>query len=127
MSTPRLALLLTILLAAGCARGTPLSTPGTRNVITAEQIAETSATDAYEAVQRLRPEFLRGRGPTSVRDPNPTLPVVFLDNTRLGGLQQLRNIPVQIIETIEYLSASDATTRWGTGYTGGAIEVRTRS
>jgi hypothetical protein len=30
------------------------------------------------------------------------------------------------IESTRYFSASDATTKWGTGYTGGAIEVTTR-
>jgi hypothetical protein len=52
--------------------------------------------------------------------------VVFLDNTRLGDLEQLRTIPTTIILSIHLVSATDATTRWGTGYSAGVIEVRTR-
>ena len=98
-----------------------------RNVITAEEAETvTGASTAYDIVSHLRPEFLRGRGRSSGRTTRPDLPIIYFDNVRLGGVGQLRTIPAQSVETIVFISAADATTRWGTGHTGGAIEVRTR-
>ena len=51
--------------------------------------------------------------------------------TRRGGSgditrDELALIPVSDVESIRRVSASDATTRFGTGFPAGAIEVRTR-
>ena len=43
-----------------------------------------------------------------------------------GELDVLRQLNTANIETMRYLSASDATTKYGTGFLGGAIEVDTR-
>ncbi|HLA14370.1 MAG TPA: hypothetical protein VJZ25_05040, partial [Gemmatimonadaceae bacterium] len=51
---------------------------------------------------------------------------VFLDGQRYGDIETLKTMPVQTIREIRYLSASDATTKYGTGYTNGVIEVYTR-
>ncbi len=42
-------------------------------------------------------------------------------------LADLNRMSTADIETMRYLSASDATTRYGTGYIGGVIEVTMRS
>ena len=41
-------------------------------------------------------------------------------------LAYLDQMSTENIETMRYLSASDATTKYGTGYAGGVIEVTTR-
>jgi hypothetical protein len=51
------------------------------------------------------------------------MPVVFLDGVRAGDLQALERFRVEDVEELRYHSARDATTRWGTGYSGGVIEV----
>ena len=123
---PRLAVLVLLVAATACA-GTPRTTGGgNRNLITRTEINESRANTAYEVVQQLRPDFLRGRVSGTTVGAND-LPVVYLDGTRLGDLEQLRSIPAAIILTIQLISASDATTRWGTGYPGGVIEVKTRT
>jgi hypothetical protein len=43
-----------------------------------------------------------------------------------GGLSALDGMEIREIEEIRFISASDATTRYGTGYPGGIIEVFTR-
>jgi hypothetical protein len=43
-----------------------------------------------------------------------------------GGLDVLEGLYVREIQEMRFLSASDATTRYGTGYPGGIIEVVTR-
>jgi hypothetical protein len=50
---------------------------------------------------------------------------VYLNNVRHGGVMSLRDILVTDIQEIRFISASDATTRWGTGHGSGVIMVRT--
>jgi hypothetical protein len=123
-------LLLTALLAAAltaCGSSPRQGGRTDRSIITAQEIAATRVSTAYEAVERLRPEFLRGRGPFSVSDPNAGLPVVYLDGVRYGEINLLRNISAMNVQTIEFISASDASTRWGTGHAGGVLAVRTKT
>jgi hypothetical protein len=93
-----------------------------RNVITQAEIEETTAENAYQVVQRLRNAWLRGRGASSGRD-QTTRPVVFIDNVRAGTVEALERIRASDIAELRYHNARDATTRWGTGYSGGVIEV----
>lgn len=96
-----------------------------RNVITAEQLSDMPQGSAYDAVQRLRPRWLQGRGISSVRSGAPELAQVYLDGAPMGGLRALHNITINQVEEIRYLDGRDATTRFGTGHGGGAILVST--
>jgi hypothetical protein len=120
-----IAMLLFVLAFAACASS------GTRpsrssDVITAEEIEAASVSTAYEAIQRLRPAFLRGRGQASLQPSASDLPIVYVNGLRAGGVDQLHTISAQDIQVIRFISATDATTRYGTGHTGGIIEVTTR-
>jgi outer membrane cobalamin receptor len=46
-----------------------------------------------------------------------------MDNVRAGDVNMLPTIPVDDIGEIRFITGSDATTRWGTGVTGGVIEI----
>jgi hypothetical protein len=88
-------------------------------------LQEVPVNNGYEAVQRLRPRWLIERGPTTLNvGGNPV--VVYVDNQRMGGVDELRNLAIPVIEQIRYLDASAATTRYGTGHANGAIEVTTK-
>ena len=94
-------------------------------MITPEMLADQPVNNAYEAVQRLRPRWLIERGPSTLASAgNPV--VVYVDNQRLGNVDELRNLAIQLIAEIRYRDASDATTRYGTGHASGAIEVTTK-
>lgn len=106
------ALLLMALL--GCSGTTPSTSAGrNERLITAEEMATTNARNAQEAIERLRPRWL-------VR-----MPLTVYMNDVYTSLT-LRDILVGEIESIEFLSATDATTRYGTNHTRGAIVVRTK-
>lgn len=95
------------------------------DVISADELSTVSANNALDAVRLLRPEWLRPRGSRA----SNIMPGVIVDNTpvgEVGDVSYLRTIPLTNIHEIRFLSASDATTRWGTGYVGGAIQVITR-
>jgi len=90
-----------------------------RNVISAEELAELVGNySAYEAVQRLRANWLSGRGTSRPR--------VFVDGIDLGGTEVLRNYRLETIREIRFVQPSDATVRFGTGFGGGVIEVLTK-
>jgi len=123
------------LLAAACAVMGACSSPGaragrptTRNVILADDIARVGATNALEAIQRLQPRMLaKQRGPSSINFENQTQIAVYLDGTRFGGIETLSLIEATPILEIRFLSASEATFRFGTGNSGGAIVITTRT
>jgi hypothetical protein len=94
------------------------------NVITTAELRSqvTQQEDAYAIIQRLRPGWLRPR--QSSFSGQPVYPVVFLNGTRYGEIDSLHSFRVTEIASLELISATDATTRFGTGYTGGAIMVR---
>lgn len=113
------------MLTAACASsGGTGRTTGSRDVLTREQLMETSSSNAYEAIQRLRPTWLRTRGTSSSRGPAEI--VVFMDGVRAGQIEFLRSQRLDNIIQIRFVNARDATTRWGTGYSSGVIEIITR-
>ena len=88
---------------------------------------------AYDLVSRLRPSMLvshaRPAGPQSrsqTWEANSSIKV-YLDGFRYGGVESLATIPASNVVEVRWLSAMDATTRFGTGNTAGAIAVTSRS
>ncbi len=100
---------------------------GGRNLITTDELSKEPSGTLFDAVQRLRPRWLQNRGISSVRAMRPTPPQVYVDGSPVGSTGALHSISVSDVETARYLSASDATTRFGTGHDGGAIVVTTRT
>ena len=111
---------------AGCASGgggdgggTGVSGTGGPNRINAAGLETVVQLDAYQAIQRLRPRWLQSRGTIFAN--------VFIDGSeRQGGLEALKGLPVADISDIRFLSASDATTRYGTGHEGGVILIASK-
>ncbi len=97
-------LLLAALLAACAPAGT--GGPGrSSDLITAEEIQANPSPNAYELIRKLHPTWLRGRGVTSIQDPVAANSiVVYLDETRYGGLESLRQLSTSGIRAIRYLS-----------------------
>lgn len=110
---------------AGCSPRTEGSTAaGPRsasNVLTKQEIATISVETLYEAVQRLRPAFLRARSTSA----GPGfLPVVYVDGIRKGSPELLRGIRASEVVEIRYLSVQDATTRYGMNVSAGVLDVK---
>ena len=97
---------------------------GSPDLITREQIEQQSFSTALEVVQRLRPQWLRVRAAPSFGGPAPIM--VYMDNVHYGTADELRSISAQNIERLEWVDATTATQRWGTGNAGGAIAIVTR-
>lgn len=100
----------------------------THNVITADEIAHVGATTALEAIQRLQPRMLeKQRGPSSINFEDQAQIMVYVDGSRLGGIESLTLIQSAAIVEIRFLSASEATIRYGSGNAAGAIVITTRA
>ncbi|GMR12682.1 MAG: hypothetical protein BMS9Abin29_0874 [Gemmatimonadota bacterium] len=109
-----------LLTATGCASaGGAAGGEGRGNTITAEDLADVGNVTLFVAIQRLRPRWLRSRG-------GSPLPVVFIDGIRRGGPSELRNMPANSVTQVRFIDGRAATTRYGIGFGGGAIEVTTR-
>ena len=123
----RLAILILCAPAAACAgRTSPKdSSRVDGNVITQEQIIEHHFTNAYEAVEALHSNWFQTRGADSFRA--PTQVQVYLDDTRLGGIETLRSIATAGVVFIRYYDGVTATARWGLDHGQGVIFVSTRS
>jgi hypothetical protein len=103
----------------------PVSTRRSRDLLTAEDLVATGASNLYDAIQKQHADWLRPRTPNS-SIMFPPVVLVYLNGQPVGGVDFLRSIPVLGVATVEFYSASEATTRWGTSNTGGAISVTQR-
>jgi hypothetical protein len=96
-------------------------------LITWEEIEASRAPTAYEAIQKLRANFLSYRGETSLdRNKSQPYPTVYVDGQEFGPLSTLRNIPASQVATIRLYRSWEATTKFGTGNMGGVIAITTR-
>jgi hypothetical protein len=102
---------------------TPSSSP---NLITADEISKTSVQNALEAVQKLRPAMLKRATMSSANAQSRGEIVIYVDNTRYGAVDNLRQIPSSSIAVVRYFSASESQLKWGSGHPGGVIEVVTK-
>ena len=99
---------------------------GNPNIITADQISASQQTNAYDVVSRLRPNFLKSRGRTTVYGQGSDYATVFLDGQSFGDLNSLRNISSPQISSIHYIRGTDAVTLYGMQYGAGVIDVKTK-
>ena len=115
-------LLITFAIAACASSGVGDGESGPRreaNLITTEELTQVLDRSIYEAIQILRPQWLRRTGFRN------DLPSAVTDN-QLFELTFLETMPSEMAESLRFITPTDATFRWGTGYPSGAIEVSTR-
>jgi hypothetical protein len=95
-------------------------------VITADEISASHETNAYDAINQLRPLFLKSRGLTTVNGGTSPYATVFVDGQNYGDLATLRGIPSPQIKQIRYYNGPEAVTKFGMQYGSGVIAVETR-
>ena len=97
---------------------------GNSRLIVRAQLEQFEGWSAWQAVETLNLRWLLARSVSFIS--GPLYARVVVDGTHFGELAELNRMSTDTIETMRYLSAPDATTRYGTGYLGGVIEVTTR-
>lgn len=114
---------------AGCAASQPMSrtivvaapepTRSDRSVLTQRQLRETEYATVFDAIEALRGNWLRTRGPTSLLSTTPVW--VYQDDMRLGGVETLRTVSPMSVAWVRYYDGIEATSRWGNGHGQGVI------
>jgi hypothetical protein len=108
MGLPRVTLALAAslalaLAAGGCATAPERDRPASRDVLRAEEIqaAGGQIRTAYDAVEQLRPHFLRRRATPTIRGSAVDPIVTYLDGIRLGTLRDLATVRADaVVETL---------------------------
>ncbi len=98
---------------------------GNSRLIVRAQLDELAGRNAYEAVENFNRRWMQPQRGSSFGAPQQYARVV-VDGSPRGELNELRQINSDDVESMRYLSGPDATTKYGTGYPGGVIEVTTR-
>ena len=116
-------------------RGTGETVSDSR-VITAQEINQSGARTAWDALRSAAPVSIRETAsgtPRSMRMRGHSsfhlddTPVIILDGVRVNDLAMLRNIDAAAIAHIELVNGVQGTFRYGTGSGGGAIVITTRA
>jgi hypothetical protein len=120
-----------VVLAAACVSGSAGSggtgsASGRRELLLhAELTGGTSAaTNLYDAIRVLRPEWLNKRSGGSLMQTGDLY--VYLDNARLGTPETLRSIRTERVESVRYVNPTEAQSRYGADHVHGAILVTSR-
>lgn len=121
------------------AQDTRKKAPVNRNKIEAEELRAAPSTNLHQLIKSKRGQWLNTRGTTNystvsgmgldgsaVSNASEAEIIVYVDNARYGTQESLRSLQTDEVETIEYLNATNATQRFGTGHLHGAIVVTRR-
>jgi len=119
-------------IAVGCAGPPGAASSAPRHdstVITAEDMTRVQATNLYDVVHRLHPEWLNQRTAATVgsldqrQGAQPIDVQVFIDSQHIGTSETLKQLVVSTTSSLKYYTAAEAQTRFGTGNLNGVIQV----
>lgn len=99
-----------------------------RSVLTTDELRTNHDQYLYDLVQRLRPEWLRTRGATSIGagiagNPDGDQVQVYVGQVRLGGPAVLERLETSAATSLKYFTPAQAQQRFGPGHPNGAIQV----
>src|SRR2546430_16803222 len=115
----------TLVATAGCSARSPHGTTlrADRDLLTQEELREHRFSTVYEAIEALRSHWLRERGPDSFSAPGHVQ--VYLDDSRLGGVEALRNLSLANVVYIRHIDGVYADARLGLDHGHGVILLAT--
>ena len=96
------------------------------DLILVEEIGRAAATNVYDAIARLRPEWLARETrslTSSSQGGEPALLIAYFEDARYGPVDALRTLPIAGVQQIRYYDPTAATARYGTGHPAGVIAV----
>lgn len=120
-------LLLIALLGAGCVHRARLADVPNPNVITEDELRDAQGNTIYDVIAKLRPQYLRDRGPIALTGGARDVATVFLNTEEYGPIASLRDFPATDIEEVRYFSGIDAVTKFGRYYGTGVIQLISRN
>jgi hypothetical protein len=152
--TRRLALVAGVAILGACAKNQPTTgaaqagtSRNSRYVLTSVDLQGAGSQNVYEAIQKLRPDFLKQRGTGTIsKVPTPegansgpngpgtgmALPIsaepirVYENDVLMSGLDDLRRIDTKIVTEVRYVPGPEAAIRYGAKHASGVIFVKTQ-
>jgi hypothetical protein len=118
-----LALLLAVAIGGCASAGGTRTRSGSGTTLSKEQLANANSDNLYDAILKLRPEWLSSRGPVSVTDMTPSAVDVYMNGSMLGKAEYLREVRLGDVTEVRYWDAGSASARFGMGHPRGVIEI----
>lgn len=132
MKPSSLLILLALATIPGCGAARPrddgaVSTPRrSSNIIARDEIAASGLMTMQEVIERLRPQFLRSRGRSSIMRTSSDQVEVYVDDMYGGNTSMLRNIDATTVQQVEFVSGPETGFRFGRNHSAGVIHIVTR-
>ncbi len=82
-------------------------------VLTQDELLTTQQTSVYDAVAALRPTWLQRRAPLSSASPGAGQVRVYIGSIDAGGAEYLRQLRVEDVRSLRFLSGTEAGQRFG--------------
>lgn len=123
MNIIRLSITAILTATLACAASTGRSSGPSTDRLTGPQMTAVAVTSVYEAVQKLRPEWLSSRGPRSLMDDTPTVANVAIGGQVVGDIDYLRRLSPDAVKLLRYWTVGEAGARFGMNNPRGVIEV----
>lgn len=115
-----------VFIVLGCSRP-PQGLPShDASTITQIELDESGMPTVYDAIRKLRPNFLNYQPPTSIQNPSPRQPEVYLNETHVGDLSTLQQFQTSQIGFVKFYKSAEAIIKYGTNRAGGVIALTTR-
>jgi hypothetical protein len=101
-----------------------------RSVLTTDELRSGTDQTLYDVILRLRPDWLRTRGSTSIAsglagNTDADQIQVYQDRIHVGGPDALRQISISRATMLKFYTPGEAQQRFGNGNVNGAIEIST--
>jgi hypothetical protein len=116
-----------LLLATACFHRAPLADVPNANVITEDEIRAAHGNTIYDVIAKLRPQYLRDRGPVALTSGARDVATVFLNDQEYGPIAILRQVEATDVAEVRYYSGIDAVTKFGRYYGTGVIQLISRT
>ena len=110
---------------AGCThRATSAPPLAAHDFIAADELAHSTDLSLYDAIRRLRPNFLKPRGVAAFGAPATTALTLYVDGQRMDSIDDLRRISCDEVAEVRFYEPQIANTKFaGHNNAGGAIAV----
>ncbi|MDB4875458.1 MAG: hypothetical protein JWM41_1904 [Gemmatimonadetes bacterium] len=99
-----------------------------RATISGPELRDLQASNLFEVVQRLHPEWLSGHNAAAIGGKTTNLAnevQVYIDTQRTGTTDILKQLAPNVAGSLRYYSASEAQARFGNGNLNGVIQIVT--
>lgn len=116
-----------LLLTVACFHHAPVGSVPDPNVITEDEIRSAEEGTIYDVIAKLRPQYLRDRGPIALVGGARDVATVFLNSQEYGPIAIMQNVPADDISEVRYYSGIDAVTKFGRYYGTGVIQLISRN